>query len=61
MDETFRILNHLADMMAEGHVLAAGQKLRFNGRRTLLLQDYHPGGTVPDVVLTQDRLLLADV
>ncbi|MEU4619683.1 hypothetical protein AB0G04_06860 [Actinoplanes sp. NPDC023801] len=51
------ILNQLASMLAEGHVLAAGQQLRVDGD-TLKVVHYRPGGDIPDVQLIGDGLLL---
>ena len=58
---TARILNHLAAMLADGAVLTPGQRLRFDGRRTLRVERYEPGDRVPDVHLAADGLLLVDV
>lgn len=60
IEDTGRILNHLGRMLAEGHVLVPGQRLRFDGRRTLRVTPYTPGGTVPDVALANNGLLLID-
>jgi hypothetical protein len=58
IQHTAQILNHLARMLAEGHVLTPGQQLRFDGERTLRVEPYEPGGAVPDVNLNNDGLLL---
>jgi hypothetical protein len=60
IQHTARVLNHLAGMLAEGHVLTPGQNLRFDGQRTLRVEPYAPGGPVPDVSLNNEGLLLAD-
>jgi hypothetical protein len=60
IQETGAILNHLARMQADGHLLVPGQQLRFDGRRTLTVEPYEPGGGVPDVVLSNDGLLLTE-
>ncbi|GIJ48244.1 hypothetical protein Val02_51300 [Virgisporangium aliadipatigenens] len=61
IQETGAILNHLARMQADGHLLVPGQLLRFDdGRRTLTVEPYEPAGDVPDVVLANDGLLLRD-
>ena len=61
IEETGRILNHLARRLAEGDVLAAGQRVRVNERRTLLVSPYVPDETTPDVVLSDDGLRLIDL
>lgn len=61
IEDTARILNHLARMLAEGHILVPGQRLRFDGRRTLMVTTYAPDATTPDVNLNNDGLLLVDV
>lgn len=61
IQHTAQVLNHLAAMLAEGHVLEPGQQLRFDGERTLRVEPYVPGGVVPDVSLNNDGLLLVDV
>jgi hypothetical protein len=61
IEDTGRILNHLARMLAEGHVLEPGQQLRFDGRRTLAVTPYAPDATTPEVNLNNDGLLLVDV
>ncbi|GAB3338349.1 hypothetical protein GCM10027452_11410 [Micromonospora halotolerans] len=61
IEDTAGILNHLARMLAEGHVLVPGQQLRFDGRRTLAVTTYAPDATTPDVNLNNDGLLLVDV
>jgi hypothetical protein len=58
--DTTRILNHLAARLADGHTLTPGQRLRFDGRRTLVVTPYEPGGPIPDVNLAADGLLLVD-
>jgi len=60
IEHTGRILNHLARMLAEGNVLVPGQRLRFDGERTLTVTPYEPDGTTPDVALANDGLLLVD-
>lgn len=60
LEHTGRVLNHLARMLAEGHVLEPGQRFRFDGSRTLTVGPYVPGGTVPEVNLNNDGLLLTD-
>jgi hypothetical protein len=52
------ILNRLATMLAEGHVLAAGHQLRINDEETLAVLPYTPGSHIPDVQLINDGLLL---
>jgi hypothetical protein len=52
------ILNQLATMLAEGHVLAAGHHLRINDEETLAVLPYTPGSHIPDVQLINDGLLL---
>ena len=61
IDETGRILNHLAGMLAEGDILVPGQQLRFGGQRMLTVETYEPDATVPDVNLNNDGLLLVDL
>jgi hypothetical protein len=58
IDETGRILNHLARMLAEGHVLAPGQQLRFDGAPTLTVADYNPVASIPNPNLNNDAQLL---
>jgi len=60
IEETGRILNHLAHLLAEGHVLAAGQHLRFDGQRSLTVAAYIPDDTTPELNLNNDALLLVD-
>lgn len=60
IEETAQILNHLARMLAEGDVLVPGQRLRFDGRRTLTVMPYVPDASTPEVNLTADGLLLVD-
>ncbi|GAA3221662.1 hypothetical protein ACFO1B_16320 [Dactylosporangium siamense] len=60
IEETGRILNHLARMLAEGHVLTPGQVLRFDGRRALTVAPYAPDATTPELHLNNDGLLLVD-
>jgi hypothetical protein len=60
ISDTARILNHLAAMLADGAVLTAGRRLRVDGRRTLRVIPYEPGGRVPDVQLAEDGMLLVD-
>jgi hypothetical protein len=52
------ILNQLATMLAEGHVLTAGQQLRINDEETLAVLPYTPDDRIPDVQLINDGLLL---
>ncbi|WP_146169266.1 hypothetical protein [Actinoplanes italicus] len=52
------ILNQLAAMLAEGHVLTAGQQLRVNDEETLTVVTYTPDAQVPNVQLIKDGLLL---
>jgi hypothetical protein len=52
------ILNGLATMLAEGHVLNAGQQLRIDDDQTLAVARYTPDARIPDVQLTGDGLLL---
>ncbi|MFG3602468.1 hypothetical protein [Micromonospora chersina] len=61
IQDTAQILNHLARMLAEGHILVPGQQLRFDGRRTLAVTPYAPDTTTPDVNLNNDGLLLVEV
>jgi hypothetical protein len=61
VEHTGQILNHLGRMLADGAVIEPGERFRFDGSRTLLATPYEPGGTVPDVVLNNDALLLVDV
>jgi hypothetical protein len=58
IEHTAQVLNHLARMLAEGHVLTPGQLLRFDGQRTLRIEPYEPGGAVPEVTLNNEGLLL---
>jgi hypothetical protein len=60
IDDTGRILNHLARMLAEGHTLEPGQELRFDGRRSVTVAPYVPGAAIPEVNLNNDGLLLID-
>ncbi|MEU4154883.1 hypothetical protein [Actinoplanes sp. NPDC026670] len=53
-----QILNHLAGMLAEGHVLSPGQQLRINGERALTIVPYTPNDLVPDVQLIGEGLLI---
>jgi hypothetical protein len=59
--DTALILNHLAGLLAEGDELVVGRRLRFDRRRTLVVQPYTPGARIPDVVLANDGLLLVDL
>jgi hypothetical protein len=61
IEETGRILNRLARMLADGHVLVPGQRVRFDDHRTVLIAPYAPDRETPDVVLGNDGLLLVDV
>lgn len=58
--EAATILNQLAAMLADGHVLAPGQQIRIDGSRMLTVQPYVPDGRVPDVSLIEDGLLLTE-
>jgi hypothetical protein len=60
IEHTGRILNHLAGLLAAGHVLVPGQRLRVNGDQTLTVAPYLPDGTVPDVNLNNEAVLLLD-
>jgi hypothetical protein len=60
IEHTGQILNHLAQMLADGHQLTAGQQLRFDGRRALRVTTYEPNTTTPDVSLANAGLLLVD-
>ena len=60
IEETGRILNHLARMLAEGHVLVPGQQFRIDGQRILAVAPYVPDATIPELNLN-DALLLVDV
>jgi len=60
IEETGRILNHLARLLAEGHVLVPGQQLRIDGQRRLTVTAYVPGETAPDLELTNEALLLVE-
>jgi hypothetical protein len=60
IEQTGRILNHLARMLADGQTLHPGQKLRIDGQRTLTVAAYQPDAAVPDVNLSNDGLLLVD-
>ncbi|MEU4693657.1 hypothetical protein [Actinoplanes sp. NPDC023714] len=60
IEETGRILNHLARMLAEGDNLTPGQQFRIDGRRVLTVAPYRPGDTIPELNLNNDALLLAD-
>ena len=55
------MLNHLARILAEGHILLPGQRLRFDERRTVMVTHYDPDTTTPDVNLNNDGLLIVDV
>ncbi|WP_157437884.1 hypothetical protein [Actinoplanes subtropicus] len=59
IQETGRILNHLAGLLAGGDVLAPGHKLRFDGRR-LTVTPYVPDANTPELNLNNDALLLVD-
>lgn len=59
IEQTGRILNHLASLQADGHVLAVGQRLRADGR-VVTVAPYAPDGIVPEVNLNNDGLLLRD-
>jgi hypothetical protein len=61
IENTGRILNHLARMLADGHVLTPGQTLRFDGERTLAVRPYVPDGMIPEVNISNEALLLDDV
>jgi hypothetical protein len=52
------VLNGLATMLAEGHVLTPGQQLRIDDEKTLAVTRYTPGDHIPDVQLIDDGLLL---
>ncbi|BEL08552.1 hypothetical protein Q0Z83_067430 [Actinoplanes sichuanensis] len=56
--EAAQILNQLAGMLAEGHVLEPGRQLRIDGERTLTVVPYLPDTRIPDVKLIGDGLLL---
>ncbi len=55
------MLNHLARILAEGHILLPGHRLRFDERRTVMVTHYDPDTTTPDVNLNNDGLLIVDV
>lgn len=58
--EAASMLNQLAAMLAEGHVLEPGQQIRIGESRTVTVVPYQPGGAVPDVGLIADGLLLTE-
>ncbi|GIE74952.1 hypothetical protein Aph02nite_09020 [Actinoplanes philippinensis] len=58
--EAAQILNQLAAMLADGHVLHPGRRLRVDGSRSLTAVPYEPGDRIPDVRLIGDGLLLTD-
>ncbi|HZN74586.1 MAG TPA: hypothetical protein VFC00_23205 [Micromonosporaceae bacterium] len=60
IEETGQILNHLARMLAEGQVFELGQRLRFDGGRSLTVAAYAPDASTPEVHLNNDGLLLVD-
>jgi hypothetical protein len=60
VEETGRILNHLARMLAEGHILAPGQQLRLDGQRMLTVTAYAPDATTAELNLNNDALLIVD-
>jgi hypothetical protein len=60
IEETGRVLNHLARMLAEGHILTPGQQLRIDGQRMLTAAAYIPDVTAPELNLNNDALLLVD-
>jgi hypothetical protein len=60
IEETGRILNHLARMLAEGAVVVPGQQFRIDGQRILTVAPYEPGATTPELNLNNDALLLVD-
>jgi hypothetical protein len=60
VEETGQILNHLARMLADGHILVPGQRLRLDGQRMLTVAAYAPDATTPDLNLNNDALLLVD-
>jgi len=58
--EAATVLNQLAALLADGAVLAPGQKLRIDGERMLVTVPYTPGDGIPDVGLLDDGLLLTE-
>ncbi len=58
--EAATVLNQLAAMLADGHVLAPGQQIRIDGERTLTVVPYVPDDRIPDVSLIDDGLLLTE-
>ncbi len=54
IEDTGRILNHFARMLAEGHILVPGQQSRFDGHRTLAVITYTPDAVVPEANLNND-------
>lgn len=58
LGEAAEILNHLARMLAEGHLLNPGQQLRIDDAKTLRVVPYVPDGRIPDVRLIGDGLLI---
>jgi hypothetical protein len=60
IEETGRILNYLARMLAEGHNFLPGQQLRPDGHRVLTVAAYTPNAITPELELNNDALLLLD-
>ncbi|SDT57043.1 hypothetical protein [Actinoplanes derwentensis] len=58
--EAATILNQLAGLLAEGHVLTPGQQIRVGESRTLTVVPYVPDDRIPDVGLIADGLLLTE-
>ncbi|WP_433794646.1 hypothetical protein [Actinoplanes sp. CA-252034] len=56
--EAAGILNQLAGMLADGHVLDPGRELRVDGATSLKVVPYTPDDRVPDVRLIGDGLLI---
>lgn len=59
IEQTGRILNHLAWMLAEGRVLVPGQQISVDGARTLTVTPYAPDATTPELNLNNEAVLLA--
>jgi hypothetical protein len=58
IEQTGRILNHLARMLAEGDVLEPGQRIHVDGAQTLTVTPYTPDATTPELNLNNQGLLL---
>jgi hypothetical protein len=61
IEPTARVLSHLARKLAEGADIGPGERFPVGEHRTLMTTRYEPDGTVPELNLNNEGLLLIDV